>query len=114
MNSAACLCRCSVCLEIHTNNVQETMLLSMDRGKCVGLSHGVSVTHLVTSYTLLILGKESLAMTDLDGDKGRRCKLGKPGSCNLVLMWVVVKIMVLFWVPIIVRHLIFRVPKKGP
>ena len=27
-------------------------------------------------------------------------------------MWVVVKIMVPFWVPILVRHLIFRVPKK--
>ena len=27
--------------------------------------------------------------------------------------WVVVKIMVPFWVPNIVRHLIFRVPKKG-
>ena len=28
--------------------------------------------------------------------------------------WVVVKIMVPFWVPIIIRHLILRVPKKGP
>ena len=28
--------------------------------------------------------------------------------------WVVVKIMVPFWVPIIIRHPIFRVPKKGP
>ena len=28
--------------------------------------------------------------------------------------WVVVKIMVPFWVPIILRHLILRVPKKGP
>ena len=28
--------------------------------------------------------------------------------------WVVVKIMVPFWIPIIIRHLIFRVPKKGP
>ena len=27
---------------------------------------------------------------------------------------VVVKIMVPFWVPDIVRHLLFRVPKKGP
>ena len=27
---------------------------------------------------------------------------------------VVVKIMVPFWVPIIIRHLFFRVPKKGP
>ena len=31
-----------------------------------------------------------------------------------ILTWVVVKIMVPFWVPIIIRHLIFRVPKKGP
>ena len=28
-------------------------------------------------------------------------------------IWVVVKIMVPFWVPIIIRHLICRVPKKG-
>ena len=27
---------------------------------------------------------------------------------------LVVKIMVPFWIPIIIRHLIFRVPKKGP
>ena len=32
----------------------------------------------------------------------------------LSTIWVVVKIMVPFWIPIIVRHLIFRVPKKGP
>ena len=29
-------------------------------------------------------------------------------------IWVVVKTMVLFWVLVIVLHLIFRVPKKGP
>ena len=28
--------------------------------------------------------------------------------------WVVVKILFLFGVPIIIRHLIFRAPKKGP
>ena len=28
--------------------------------------------------------------------------------------WVVVKIMVPFWVPNIIRHLLFRVPKEGP
>ena len=27
-------------------------------------------------------------------------------------MWVVVKITVPFWIPIIIRHLIFRVPKR--
>ena len=31
-----------------------------------------------------------------------------------VCMWVVVKIRVPVWVLIIVRHLLFRVPKKGP
>ena len=31
-----------------------------------------------------------------------------------VYMWVVVKIMVPFWIPIIIRHLIFRVRKEGP
>ena len=29
-------------------------------------------------------------------------------------IWVVVKIMVPFWIPIIIWHLIFREPKKGP
>ena len=33
---------------------------------------------------------------------------------SMVTIWVVVKIMVPFWVLIIIRHLIFRVPKKGP
>ena len=32
----------------------------------------------------------------------------------LGIIWVVVKIMVPFWVPIILRHLLFRVPKKRP
>ena len=31
-----------------------------------------------------------------------------------ITIWVVVKNRVPFWVPNIVRHLIFRVPKKGP
>ena len=31
--------------------------------------------------------------------------------CNI---WLVVKIKVPFWVPIIIRHLLFRVPKKDP
>ena len=29
-------------------------------------------------------------------------------------LWVVVKIVVPFLVPIIIRHLLFRAPKKGP
>ena len=35
-------------------------------------------------------------------------------ASNPRLEHIWVKIMVPFWVPIIVRHLIFRVPKKGP
>ena len=35
-------------------------------------------------------------------------------SAHSKCMWVVVKIMVPFWIPIIIRHLIFMVPKKGP
>ena len=33
---------------------------------------------------------------------------------NIQQIWVVVKIMVPCWIPILIRHLIFRVPKKGP
>ena len=33
---------------------------------------------------------------------------------NAESIWVVVKIMVPFWIPVIIRHLIFRVPNKGP
>ena len=29
-------------------------------------------------------------------------------------IWVIVRVMVPFWVPIIIRHLIVRVPEKGP
>ena len=43
----------------------------------------------------------------------------RPLNWNLGLglgfsIWVVVKIMVPFWVPNIIRHLLFRVPKNGP
>ena len=33
-------------------------------------------------------------------------------ACVLTITWVVVKNMVPFWIPIIIRHLIFRLPKK--
>ena len=42
---------------------------------------------------------------------GLSCELR---AANGELLWVVVKIMVPFWVPTIVRPLICRVPKKGP
>ena len=36
------------------------------------------------------------------------------GTSKIMNKWVVDKIMALFWVPNIVRHPLFRVPKKGP
>ena len=39
---------------------------------------------------------------------------GAKAACTLSEIWVVVKIRVPFWVPIIIRHLLFRVPPKGP
>ena len=35
-------------------------------------------------------------------------------DCVHAYTWVVVNTMVPFWIPIIIRHLIFRVPKKEP
>ena len=44
-----------------------------------------------------------------------RKRLGSTMSARMLSnIWVVVKIMVPFWIPIIIRHLIYRVPKKGP
>ena len=43
------------------------------------------------------------------GRRDSRTKRFRVGS-----RWVVVKIMVRFGVPIVIRHLLFRVPKKGP
>ena len=31
----------------------------------------------------------------------------------MLIIWVVVKIMVPFWIPSIIRHLVYRGPKKG-
>ena len=38
---------------------------------------------------------------------------GLTGNQKEEPMWVVVNIMVPFWIPIIIRHLICRVPKNG-
>ena len=43
------------------------------------------------------------------------CGAGLQGRLAFRLsIWVVVKIMVPVRIPVIIRHLIFRVPKKGP
>ena len=47
------------------------------------------------------------------GNYGIFLIMGNAGFCPSAVLWVVVKIMVPFWVPNIVRHLFFRVPKKG-
>ena len=36
------------------------------------------------------------------------------GMQSHLITWVVVKVMVPFWILIIIRHLIFRVIRKGP
>ena len=38
----------------------------------------------------------------------------QPGRVSNKIMWVLSKIMVPFWVPNILRHLLFRVPKHRP
>ena len=46
--------------------------------------------------------------------KKRQTKKRPPKKIHPFHTWVVVKIRVVFWVPIKIRHLIFRVPQKGP
>ena len=49
------------------------------------------------------------------GNEGAQVQLRSSDSVTKPLnTWVVVKIMVPFWVPNIVRHLLFRVPQQGP
>ena len=46
---------------------------------------------------------------------GLRVPLGlRVGGFRALGIWVVVKTRVLCWVPNMIRHLLFRVPKKGP
>ena len=47
-------------------------------------------------------------------DDENPCKHCASTGSVLSCIWVVIKIMVPLWVPIIIRHPIFRVPKKGP
>ena len=62
----------------------------------------------------------SLGLGGLQRDPDARNKALNPKTLPLpihhrvtCIIWVVVKIMVPFWIPIIIRHLIFGVPKKG-
>ena len=48
------------------------------------------------------------------GDATLLCDDLPEGLSEAFNMWVVVKIQVPFWVLYIIRHLMFRVPKKGP
>ena len=47
------------------------------------------------------------------GVVGAGFKLGGSSVLLTRIIWVVVKIIVPFWIPIIIRHLIFRVHPKG-
>ena len=40
--------------------------------------------------------------------------VSRPQGPSIQITWVVVEIMVSFWIPSIIRHLILRAPKKGP
>ena len=44
-----------------------------------------------------------------------KCSARRPANFrhSFTTTWVIVKIMVPFWIPMIMRHLVFRVPKKG-
>ena len=50
----------------------------------------------------------------IERQPGHAQTMGLQRLIKIIDIWVVVKIMVPFWVPAIIRHLIFRVPKKGP
>ena len=49
----------------------------------------------------------------LNGKRRTHKKLGACRIEDVMVTWVVIKIMVPFWVPIIIRPLIFWVPQKG-
>ena len=63
-------------------------------------------------------GLDSLNQSHLQGQGDLVSSLLAPMTHIVTLVIpiirVVVKIMVPFWIPIIIRHLIFRGPKKGP
>ena len=69
-------------------------------------------------FPILYFKGRRLTMFQLSGfycrgmNKNRQHK--SLGFLIIFIVWVVVKISVPFWVPIIIRHLLFRVPKKGP
>ena len=46
--------------------------------------------------------------------RGPRTKAGSVVTLWVHIIWVVVKIMVPFWLPKKIRHLLLREPKKGP
>ena len=64
-------------------------------------------------WSTVLKGAEQVSFKEsLIGIQKRAPLSPKPSSLNP--KWVVVKIMFPFWIPIIVRHLIFRVTKRGP
>ena len=51
----------------------------------------------------------------MDNQEVARVAVQGLGCCQLTdgFIWVVVKVIVPFWIPIIIRHLIFRVPTRN-
>ena len=69
----------------------------------------VGYTMLVTGVCAQKEGRSTEAERGKEQNGQERNKQGRPG-----LMWVVVKIMVPFWVLIVIWHLVFRGPKRRP
>ena len=70
------------------------------------------------SCWLLIEFRASVKRIAMPVNVGTGCQPAHPTGKGLSSvppgMRVVVKIMVPFWIPIIIRHLIYRLPKMGP
>ena len=69
---------------------------------------GPRVQRLVMGWILRALRSSWIRVVTLKKALKNPCAI----DCEFACAWVVVKIMVPFWVPIIIRHLLFRVPKK--
>ena len=54
------------------------------------------------------------AIGEIKDSRQRKFSVELAQRIRYVQTWVVVKMMVPFWIPSTIWHLIFRVPKKGP
>ena len=72
----------------------------------------------MTKLMVMIILVLELQVTMISGDDDyyddSPCNYTFSSSSKTSSTWVVVKIMLPFWVLNIIRHLIFKVPEKGP